>query len=100
MAWSANRSNVLSAVTSMIAPLPRLRLPPNCYFAFTLDVIDAITLDAFELVIAVLDPMSSCDPVEIGIGGPDLAPLAADDATMRRSPEWSAATPNLNTEWL
>jgi hypothetical protein len=27
----------------------------------------------FELVCAVLDPVSPCDPVKIGIGSPDLA---------------------------
>src|SRR5438132_14153030 len=37
-----------------------------------------------ELVIAVLDSVSPCDPVEIGIGGPDLALLVFED----EQPNW------------
>ena len=40
-----------------------------------------------ELVSAVLDPVSSCDPVEIGIGGPDLALIVLEHEQPHRPVE-------------
>src|SRR5438128_3587603 len=40
-----------------------------------------------ELVIAVVDSVSPCDPVEIGIGGPDLALIVFEDEQPHRPVE-------------
>src|SRR6266487_2588978 len=89
IAWSTTGSSVLNAViSSIIAPFPRTSAAAQLLVCFHArrDRRDNARRH-FELVIAVLDAVSPCDPVEIGIGGPDLALIVFEDEQPHRPVE-------------